>query len=164
MVPYFGIIFLLRKKTLQTPLKRFWTKRWFEAGSFISIFCFLVVSCSRREYPCDLPIMFCIVNIHSFTGPSYEKRASLAKWHLTLRYRAIPFNIHTPLWTRISEGVWKRRFWGVVCIGILWSLRFFWGVRQKFLNFWGGCLCRHFDLFFWGVQILLTSYIGGCVY
>jgi hypothetical protein len=44
---------------------------------------------------------------------------------------AIPFNIHTPLWTRISEGVWKSRFWGVVCIGILWSLRFFWGVRQK---------------------------------
>jgi hypothetical protein len=55
-----------------------------------------------------------------------------------------------PLWTRISGGGWKSRFWGVVCIGILWSLRFFWGERQTFLNFCGGCLCRHLGFkFYW---------------
>jgi hypothetical protein len=69
----------------------------------------------------------------------------LAKWNhrtrcrcfVKLIYWAIPFNVHTPLWTRISEGGWKSHFWGVVCIGILWSLRSFFGVRPKFLNFWG---------------------------
>ena len=44
--------------------------------------------------------------------------------------------------------VWKSHFWGVVCIGILWSLRFFWGVRQKFLNFWGVCVCVGNLIFF----------------
>jgi hypothetical protein len=50
-----------------------------------------------------------------------------------------------------------------VCIGILWSLRLFWGVRKKFLNFWWVFVSALWS-FFLRVQILLTSSIGGCVY
>jgi hypothetical protein len=66
----------------------------------------------------------------------------------------------------MDENFWGGREFQRGCVHRhpLIFVVFFWGVRQKFLNFWGGvCLCRHFDLFFLEVQILLTSSIGRCV-
>jgi hypothetical protein len=101
-------------------------------GLLIKCYCHFRYCTKRLQWDLKmtvLPNWKSYINLHKVVGNILQLYTSI--W-------AIPFNIRTPLWTRISEGVWKGRFWGVVCIGILWSLRFFWGVRQKFLNFWGG--------------------------
>jgi hypothetical protein len=58
----------------------------------------------------------------------------------TLWLWAIPFNAPPPPppLMNFSDGWLQSHFWGVKPVGILWSLQFFWGVRGKFTNFWGG--------------------------
>ena len=56
--------------------------------------------------------------------------------------------LHKIIHTVNLRGVHIREVYGP--FHLMYTPLFFWGdhvLRQKFLNFWGGCLCWHFDLF-----------------
>jgi hypothetical protein len=75
---------------------------------------------------------------------------------ITVHFRqesVIPFNVHPPPPYEVWPQSCSR---GVKPVGILWSLGFFWGVRE---NFWGGLVLALWCVFP-SINILLTSSTG----
>jgi hypothetical protein len=94
-------------------------------------------TCEFYTILCTLSTDFVLNQMHQLLYVLYAKTCTVFNRHKSI-FGAIPFNVHTPPYGWVFlKGDSKSRFWGVKPVGILWSLRYFWGVREKFSNFWG---------------------------